>query len=133
LLSKIDNLFALKQTTLLNFLQRVSVTDKNFFFFLSHVSILHSWWFEKCFMRLKSNGSFVSVVSGSSAPTFKQTQAFVATAEAEEAVMYIYTASQSDIPKILRDIDSLVKDKFIRQEIQDDILLTLEPNEVGKL
>ena len=48
----------------------------------------------------------------------------------EEATLYIYAGQHIDVAKVLENFDDLVKDRFVRKEITDKILLNLDPAEV---
>ena len=47
-----------------------------------------------------------------------------------EATLYIYAGQRSDVAKVLKSFDDLVKDRFVRKEITNEILLDLDPAEV---
>lgn len=48
----------------------------------------------------------------------------------EEAMLYIYTGNQNNVPRVLQSFDDLVKERFVRKDITDDTLPTLDPAEV---
>ncbi|XP_076460377.1 protein mono-ADP-ribosyltransferase PARP14-like [Babylonia areolata] len=71
-----------------------------------------------------------SAMTGTTAPSVKQR--YVAT-ELKEVTLYIYAGSRNDIQRILRAFDDLVKEKFVKKEVRDDILLTLRPEEIEQI
>ncbi|KAL8607981.1 hypothetical protein ACOMHN_005536 [Nucella lapillus] len=72
---------------------------------------------------------FKSALSGS-APSVKQTYV---DRQLKEAKLYIYAASQAEVPSILRAFDDLVKDRFVHKEVTDDVVLTLDHAEIEEI
>ena len=48
----------------------------------------------------------------------------------EEATLVVYAEKQADIDLVLKTFDELVKDKFTRKEVMDDLIMSLELEEV---
>ena len=66
-------------------------------------------------------------MSGSSSPEVKQT---CSAPGAKEFSLYIYAAHHDNIRHLLKDFDSLVKEKVDEKEVCDDIILNLSHAEV---
>ena len=69
----------------------------------------------------------LAVLTGSLTPSIRQTYSAPVL---EEAMLYIYTGKQNDVPRVLQSFDDLVKERFVRKDITDDTLPTLDPAEV---
>ena len=74
-------------------------------------------------------GYLVSAFTGSAAEV-KQTVNYPML---QEVTLYIYAEKQADIDLALKSFDELVKDKFTHKEVRDDLVMSLEPEEVFAL